>query len=588
MITWKKILKSLSGKKVGWFSPTAFSARRRAKSQLGQLRADLYDLKEGLDSDVRTTELRFVKIGRWFGLVIRSAQRFGLDSDSNFRSMAEAFNGSFCNNLPSRIRRVDHVLGIRRERAGNDLALLSDVAGLMTEVSRASRHTLRQSKVLRICAIGLSIESNVSKSCGGVLANFPSHVDDVALRIDEGLRNVVDDADQLRDLLREECQRLEQRFVGLRSLSATSASQNHSLPDRVAKLLSKVSVLITGGERSAQEIRSLASAGSSHLQFGDIVRGKCKYIVAALEEVTRPLPQGRDYAAGEFDFPALEKVLRAQCAQLAALSREVLDTTDKMEAIATGLAITLDEFNLGDEEVKQLFHDVTDDLEGLAARIASSRQASTDIERSAHRTSDAMRVMSGSRDKICGINDEMQLLAMNATVKATRLGNHGRAIEAWTDEISRLQKATDAMIEWLEQPLVSMEEKANSLQQSVRTTEADDEDLDTGIRNLKTLREDFKQTGIENLNGVLLLNAQIESRERYLNYLRQLATSIQTRYLQTRAVWQQVEPFAKAFLATHRARPEDSSTIARDAMESERVIHEQFQWPGPDSGRGCP
>ncbi|MGO8699323.1 MAG: hypothetical protein ACLQVY_16575 [Limisphaerales bacterium] len=288
---------------------------------------------------------------------------------------------------------------------------------------------------VRSSVLYFAVESARSAECHSTFESFVEELRVLAGKIAEVADSISRHLRETRSLQDRELREMSTDLGTLRDLgqsleltAAAAAADAQTLFD------SSLSALRQASERT-RCIARLADEAVYQLQFGDIIRQKSEHIAAALQQTAEQL----EAAASDHDFgiqaALTEQVLAIQTGHLELIHREIegargklgdsfqrlADETTQLTAVwdqlqnqavgSRGSAGSLEGFKL---EVKR--------LAGLHTQCGEVlRNARTNASRAA----EASATLAKHVEELKAINREIHLQALNAIVKATRLGEQG-------------------------------------------------------------------------------------------------------------------------------------------------------------------
>ena len=426
-------------------------------------------LSENLSLELHQLEDGFVALGRWFSELIQLAKNLGSVSEKQFSQLRTALGNEFRDNL----EQLNSTIGKCQSQIDYGLTSLTTISQSMTSVGKECYRTVDELEGLRISVVGLKIESAFSQECLTVLAGFPEQVSDVVLRISAALHGISDNAERVDTGVKQECEHLVIVAQSLQELSLTETESEHKLVELIRGLESKVSQCHALGKDVGKDISQLASRGVFNLQIGDIINQRCSHVQAALRKVGETL---EDPATRSEDLLAVRESLCIQVRQIEKLREDVVNASKEMEEIYTNLEFvmdTMEEHHSEGGSIGDIFGSVTGELEHMTDRVRLSLEAAKEIDDKASSLGAQIQTMSGYRRELRSINEKLRLVAMNTTIRATRLGKHGVVIKALSDEICDFQKSTEKVIVWLDKELRSTEKEASQLAQSTSLVQSE-------------------------------------------------------------------------------------------------------------------
>lgn len=564
----------------------AVGGAKRPSSRF-DLAQELKSLHEGLSEEIDSMEHVFVGVGDWFGEVIRDTMSYSKGQEKEFNELTQLFSDDFRVKLRMQIGQIDELIQNSAEVVSSGLVTISDIASLMASLKSNCQYATRDLTLLRTSAVGLKVESVSSQECMEVFSGFPAQVEGVIESIAGEMHIMVDHAGQVHTELNNAGGELERVAHELHTTRNDKSEINKDLPDNVNALSQQVSNLIHFGERRAREISNSASKGIYYLQFGDIVRQKCEHI---LEVLASALKFAREQRGKELPFHALKEALTVQCRQLESLEDEIQEANRQMVSILRALESSVNKATDAQaDDVFVLFERITTDLQGVSCRLKSFVEVTGTIDDFIHRTEEQVKFMGQHRGDIWNINERLWLLAMNATMKASRLESEGHVIKTLADEICSYQETTERNIRWLDETLSKIEKKAQSLTQMEQdhavATDSDVVHMSDLVQKLNGLSKSLQHGQSESNVTCSMLQSKLDAEHDKLQSMQQLSRSLS-------AFRSRMEKVLKYVADKADRAPQDTGNVPADftflstdryTMESEREVHGNDQISDDDS-----
>lgn len=461
---------------------------------------------------------------------------------------------------------------------------MSEAIDLIRELDRAMQDFAKLVRALQVLEITTRIESARLGSAGSGFTTLADDVRSLSTKIAAHVQHI-----------REHARLLMQQVVEARDRTTTlQAGRSRQVDGIFANLFSGIDTLESMREQTASLATGVAQssktvAGSmaqiiSSVQFHDITRQQVEHVQEILDQVRQEVAVAEE--AGLIGLAAWTRdVLHLQAPQLQQ-AREMFCSA--VEELITNLrAISGDIDSLGNE-IASIGHGERGEdstLAGLHSLIAHVVEAMRDTGREVTETSRSMQRMATTIAEagafVEGIEDigmEIELIALNASVKAAHTGDMGRALGVLAVEIQHLSVRARTQTSQAASTLHGISEVAGRL-----ASQAEETDIETDISHMQTA---FEQVLIKlaGLNEELELSiSQLSGMSRDVaGQLHELADSVQFHGQVAREMQEQEQelrrletcftPFAEKLDAARQ--PEKlREQLHRYTMDSERLVH---------------
>ncbi|WP_235523781.1 hypothetical protein [Caulobacter sp. Root487D2Y] len=323
------------------------------------------------------------------------------------------------------LRSLPDSLDARRDRVGNLVKAGDGLAGRIEEMRLHLAY-------LRVFAINIKITSGGIAAAGPEFAIFAQEIydcielgraqldafNDDLMSLDRTLRKALA---QEHDLGRS-CLTLLPAVPDALMASATAIGAHHA---KIAGVAVSVAAL-------ARDVQKKVGGGLAALQIGDITRQRIEHVQAGLQflaEVAVPLSPGQRQRTEAF-------VHRLLAAQLAATADDFHRDVSRIGVNIAGMAsdaseiLRLRDLAYGQSEgaesgfLRNLESHVGQAL-GLVGDMTAGEQAAEDVSRSA---AEAARDLTARITGIQTIRADVQMMALNTTLKCSRIGETGKPL----------------------------------------------------------------------------------------------------------------------------------------------------------------
>ncbi len=243
----------------------------------------------------------------------------------------------------------------------------------------------------------------------------------------------------------------------------------------------------------SDEIRKKMGAVVSSIQFHDITRQQLEHAIEALDKLAQKfvhdLQTAADTDAQKDAVQYLGDVSELQRAQVEQSQRSIVDAVQDMFASLTTIADRTADFSseihsltgTRDSIDASFLSEIEDDIRTISDSMMSTVKASTDIAKATISVADMVSEMAGFLSEIEDIGKEIELIAVNAIVKASHIGNEGAALRVSAQSIETLSVQSRKDIATVAKVLRQISEAAADLKTSMEAGANDREKALNGM-----------------------------------------------------------------------------------------------------------
>lgn len=457
---------------------------------------------------------------------------------------------------------------------------------LIEELDQAMRQFHRLVKTLKVLGITTRIESARLGSAGQGFTTLADDVESLAAKI-------VHYAETIR-----EHSRLLLNQVGAAQTQTATHMQGHAQTVRAMfdRLFESIADLESMRGRSTSLMDALArgsrqvseSMGQiiASVQFHDITRQQVEHVEEILEQAARET-QALDAAADPAGLASwVRDVFRLQAPQLRQaremFQNAVEDLRDSLNAIGHKVGALdgkITALAYGAEDGGQTILDTI--RRNIAQVVEAMRQAGEQATSTGAIMAEVAETVSQVSTFVADIEEvgaEIELIALNASVKAAHTGDQGRALGVLAVAIQHLSVDARHHTELVTGKLTEISRTASHLNELAQSSNVGDmvsvlQDKFSAVLNcLAGLDTDMK-TGVGDLSNMAgALGAQIRNVADGINFHHQVGQELRDLERDVAALGERFAPFRDALDAARQ--PEKlKEQLARYTMDSERLIH---------------
>lgn len=352
--------------------------------------------------------------------------------------------------------------------------------------------------------------------------------------------------------------------------------------------------LVEIGRRSDHVARQLAAAVKS-LQINDITRQRLEHVTDALTKGGQLIEGRATWATnlGETERRNLAGILcRLQSMHLRRTAqhfdeelRALLDSLKALREDAGALCQDSGRFrqnDRGQSPFDQLSRDL-DEAKGLLTRFSEAKTAVYDM---IHRVADDVREMTLHVEEVRGIEVDIRIMGLNATLKCSRLGNKGKALAVIAQELRNCANRTQDQAKAVEDNLQGLIAAAHTLDAS--NARGSGAGMGETVQAMDRSLEDLRAAESEFLSRLDLFRRQGEAAQTLLAAAAKAIAEHPPLGEECRRLAQELESLAAAAtegMTDSRQLEEKARALLSGhyTMASERDIHDLFFGSGEPS-----
>jgi len=549
----------------------------------------------------KETEDQFLSIGsRLNDFYNRSGETSGLAS-SLLGSMTGEEITETTKGLEDILVRMSAYLG-QTDAAFNDgLSSLKDVQATIHAIGEPLESFKKIVKKLKILSISTKIESAQLNTDNGGFITLADDVEKLSLLIHGKCKNIIDSSATLNSII-------GQTSARMRSMDAKQHDQVGNIFQGIRSSLSTLTAKHERSAKAAEEISERLAAISRNIgqvvmgmQFHDITRQQLEHVAAALESLANRLGTGcagQDGLAPQEDEAIRSMIIEAgdlselQSVQVNDAQVKFISAVKNIRESLAGIAVSVVEMAEQTKEVtgaadlmtSSFFTNVESGISRVILSLQDNARASQELSGAVDSLLSTVSTMSKFVDDIEEIGGEIELIAVNARIKAAHTGDEGAPLGVIAEAIQRLSIEASAQKTAISDMLRGIIAKPGELHGGISA------DVSGRLREVDEMAESLK--------GRLVTLRQVH--ERIIGLLRTIDQTCQVLALDIQdsisgiTVHMQFEKTINAVTAilkgitneSRRSVPVDDIHTRKDALESlkrhytmqsEHDIHESYE-----------
>lgn len=395
------------------------------------------------------TEDQFLQLGEKLqDFALRSASISGVARD-----LVAIVAGTESTQLTDRLRHLfdemDAYLNRVNSQGEASCSTLEQIMAQLDSVITPLEGFRKMDKALRMLSISTKIESARLGELGAGFTTLAMDVEKLSQAVSEKSAGIMQQRQSLSHLITNNLEMVRsteaRQFSNARTI-LTSVSSNLASMEQLNSSCS-----VTGSQVSviAEQISTDIATVVSSMQFHDITRQQIEHVIEALEK----LQQHTDIIAIQHDehCPALVAetgdVCELQTAQMRHAADQLLQATgailESLQDIATKqaqISHSLQQALLGNTGGSEtsLLETIGYNMQQVTTILQSCSQADQELATAMQQVSDTVGTIGGFVSDIEAVGSEIDLIALNAQIKAAHTGTQGAALGVLAEAIKRL------------------------------------------------------------------------------------------------------------------------------------------------------
>jgi methyl-accepting chemotaxis protein len=405
----------------------------------------------------------------------------------------EIVNGN--KSLERIVGRMDFILRNALKKNEQSSSTLCRILTVLDDLDDPLTGFRKINKVLRMLGISTRIESTRLAEGAEGFDNLASDVQQLYVQINEKASSVNDLKKKLSVVVRQTIDRVK-------SIEAEQRAEVWAMLDHASSslgVLAEVNAKCTGVASSITTAlkdvsRNFAEVVTS-MQFHDITRQQIEHAGEALADLCRRLDRGLDPGIGADDLDGIIgealAVSELQSAQLAHAASELTDAVENILENLRGIAKMEEAISMearemagsADKSGSSFFKDMESNLTSVADALQRSAVENRSLVVALEGVDGTIEEISLFVKSIETIGEEIELIAINAQIKAASTGKEGAALGVLAEAIQRLSLDARSQTDTITNMLNSISDASGDL---CRDVDAETSSLETEVREITT------------------------------------------------------------------------------------------------------
>jgi methyl-accepting chemotaxis protein len=476
--------------------------------------------------------------------------------------------------------------------AGQDITNLDAIAEVGSKLTASIRDFTRLVKHLTMLGIATRIESARLGSHGLGFSTLADDVEKLAGKIASSSEVISRRALELTSQCHE-------ASVSLADMDQARKACSLSALDLLASDLDALDSLTESSRKTAAEIAEEAagmvhsvSAAVLSMQFHDIIRQQLEHVAEAAQEakamaVDGPQTQGGHDAQDWEELAGwMRSVLVLQQSQLGNAKERFSEAMQSLGASLRDIAMRVQSMasqagSVANQESGQegVLGQIEAEVRGISQSLRDYAGLQQKMASVMNEVGNSIRDMSSSVSEIEEVGSEIELIALNASVKAAHTGEEGKALGVLASAIQKLSVDARGQTDTIMELLASVDSTSLALidiNKEIAGGNVFEEavaELDNEVANLKSLgeRSAFSASRVQGLASQL--SGEIENTVETLEFQQKLIGSMSEAETLLRELVQELDSVLPAGAPLSQS-PKLREMLDRYTMDAERLVHE--------------
>jgi methyl-accepting chemotaxis protein len=444
-------------------------------SVLDEWYAILVPSRETLQKLAGTTEDEFLQIGSQ----LQDFYQRSFEITSMANQLLDSVSGEQVQFLIDRLRQMmgdlEAYLASARSQSSVSCSTLEKILGQLDLVARPLEGFQKMTKTLHMLGVSTKIESSRLGEMGLGFLTLALDVEKLSHLVSEKSSNILSHRHLLARMISDNLRIVSSsEAVQDKELSGVIDSTSNSL-DELVSVNSRCSCFGSLISSVSSEVSVNISEVVSSMQMHDMTRQQVEHIVEALDRLSLKLQDSPDVAADQERYRKLiieaGDVCELQSAQLRFAASElcgaVHSIVDNLRDVASKQSLmaseSLSTTGVADSTGGSFMDAMSRGMSTITAVLASCAKSDREMAFTLSKVADTMQEVSGFVTDIEEIGTEIDLIALNAQVKAAHTGQEGAALGVLAEAIKRLSVDAISQTELVSQTLQQINQSTGHL-----------------------------------------------------------------------------------------------------------------------------
>lgn len=438
------------------------------------------------------TEREFLSIGNNLRSYYLAAKEITGVSSSISELISEKILKTEISELNSMLSQIQKYLSNSATEILSGEASLKEISSVLLTVVDELSGFKRIIKHLRMLGISTRIESARLSQDDAGFVSLAENVENLSSKINDKAGHIREKSVNLSKVIGETITKiiyLENKQREETSLILNGINGNLSRLDSKYKMCSeKTSEVSIGSSAISQDINRIVTS----IQFHDITRQQIEHVGEAIEQIKNRINSPDTSVAAENEqvelAVAVHNICRLQSMQLNHSRNEFITAVqsiiESLENVRLNVSnvlletqeIMMNERGLGDSNI---ITEIENEFKEISLSLSKNSAIRIELTNSMKIVTDTVKNLSGYVDEIEEIGSEIELIALNSSIKAARTGSEGAALGVLADSIQKLSGDAKVQTKSMSELLKKISDSSEILYQNT--------EFNTGNRNYQEL-----------------------------------------------------------------------------------------------------
>ncbi len=537
------------------------------------------------------TEEQFLKLGSQFQDFSLRSSKISSTANDLTELVTGSGNSAMSERLVTLFSTIEAYLDQIKTQGSEHFRTLEQILVELDRVVEPLQSFQKMDKALKMLSISTKIESSRLGELGAGFITLAMDVEKLSSTVNEKSAGIMGQRQKLSNLIGSNIEMVRKTEEGQYSRAGSILSTIRTRIDTLQQLNEACSSAGSRVKSVAEEVSEDIGTVVSSMQFHDITRQQIEHVVEALEKLKR---DSENFKGSDSDSDRLAveagDICELQAAQLRHAEEQLFNATvailDSLKDIAQKQAAVTIELqqalmgNSGTSDRSQLdmvqrdMHQVTEILNSCTMADQKLNEAMTGV-------TDTISEICNFVSDIEAVGSEIDLIALNAQIKAAHTGPQGAALGVLAEAIKRLSLDAVVQTESVSKTLKAINElTANMEAKTEETTSFSLPDVKEMENECKEIIDTLGQTNMAVIANITSLAATAESLADDINATTsEVSVHERSRVLSNEALTNIDRIIAEARAiqpASNSFRDNLLNMEKRYTMESERMIHEMM------------